>query len=460
VEAGIDLPCAEHSDLSRKASVQACDQRFRRNCGRQVEVGNLAGRMDARVGPTRPDELTRKTPRHGLERSLELALDGPSSRLTLPAVERGAQIRNTQLYSVHHRGYPRMGGFEVKVVRRATLGAVLLIPALAVSATISTDEVRYFPGDYFDGKMKSQLQRQAMERWPGPSGLLERWDSDRLEEEQRIALLIGAAAHHEPRLLRMYRQAVLSDSPRLRQAAAYGYHELLADRLPNVQAGIDRESAERLAVEIRTVRWTLYRQPLVAMWLQAALATEDLQLPGFLGVAPERAAADCFQAIDRVMQPEDLGLLVDTYRVSQRRENRISLLRLIEGLTLSRFVVIPRGDRAPWGDEVYDRALAELDARLERWTDSRCEISYRGAVSDNLARMGARGVDPLHPESCHVWGLILLEGDPGWWAVAARRLYECGGPWAELSVLQAASDRNAQDRDMLVRWHKLRSSRR
>jgi hypothetical protein len=295
-----------------------------------------------------------------------------------------------------------------------------------------------------------------MVQWPGPSGLRALWESDQLSEEDRVALLLGAAAHHDARLLRLYREAVGSDSQRLRQAGVYGFHDLIGDRLPDVSGGVDDRTAELIEDQISAIYWTARRDGLVAMWLQAALVGEDKVLPGFRGLAPERGAADCFRAVDRLMQPEDLDLLVTAYRVSTVHATRLALLTLIEGLTLSRYVVKPIGDRKPWGSEIYDAALVQMDSWVEMWLDRRCTLDYRQVVAQNLARVGAVGVDPLHPDACHVWGLILQKGDARWWATAARRLYECGGPWSQLSVLQADSKANRARRDRLVRWFRLR----
>jgi hypothetical protein len=166
------------------------------------------------------------------------------------------------------------------------------------------------------------------------------------------------------------------------------------------------------------------------------------------------------RAIERVRVPDDLELLVTAYQLSTDVSTRLGLLRLLEGLTLSRFVEKPRTGYLPWGSEVYERALGALDAAIEGWRSRRCRIEYQRVVSQSLNQLGAVGVDPLHPDACHVWGLILLEGDPRWWATAAHHLYRCGAPWQELSVLQAESEANLQRRDQLVRWLRLRDRQR
>jgi len=69
--------------------------------------------------------------------------------------------------------------------------------------------------------------------------------------------------------------------------------------------------------------------------------------------------------------------------------------------------------------------------------------------------MGAEVEDPRGPGACAYWQNVLRAGDSGWWAVAARQLYACGGPWRELSVLQPDSDVMSERRLELMRWYRL-----
>ena len=337
-----------------------------------------------------------------------------------------------------------------------TVGHVLMLQLALGAGVLNSGEVRFFPGTYFDDVARDRLQARAMVRWPGPSGLRVLWRDGGLNESQRIALLLGAAAHHDGSLLELYREAVLSESQRLRQAAAYGYRDLIGDQLPNVAPGVDDEAAERLAAEVDAVRSTVQSHSLVEMWLQAALAGEGRTMPGYRGILHRRPPDACLRAVDRLMGPEDLEALVRAWRISRETSSRIALLKLIEALTLNQFIVMPLGDRKGWGTEVYEDGMDLLDEWIDEWVDRRCDLDYGRAVSASLAKMGAVGVDPLHPEACAVWERVLAQGDPRWWAVAARRLYECGGPWMELSVLQAPSKENRSRRDFLVNWFGLR----
>jgi hypothetical protein len=337
-----------------------------------------------------------------------------------------------------------------------TAAPLLVLQLVLAAGALNSSEVRYFPGSYFDDVARERLQRKAMVRWPGPSGLRSMWREEDLKQHQRIALLLGAAAHHDASLLEIYREAVQSDSPRLRQAGAYGYRDLIGDSLPNVARGVDDDAAQRLAAEIDAVRSTLRDHSMVEMWLQAALHHEQRSLPGYRGILQTRPSDACFRAVERLMEPEDLEVMIRAYRISDDTANRIPLLKLIEALTLNKFIMMPLGPRRGWGSEVYNDGLYLLDEWLVEWADTLCDLNYEHVISASLANMGAVGVDPLHPEACAVWGMVLSQGDPRWWAIASRRLYECGGPWMELSVLRASSEENRSRRNSLMKWFGLR----
>jgi len=330
-----------------------------------------------------------------------------------------------------------------------------MLPLMATSAVLVSRELRYFPGDYFDTVARTRLQRRVMEKWPGPAALVELWKSGEVKKSQRPAVLIGGAVHHDPVLLPIYREAIESKSARIRQAAAYGYHDLLADRLPDVSRGVGLSAGRRLGAEMDAVAETLRRHPLIAIWLNAALRNEGSSLPGYRGAEPNRSLRDCAAAVERIMRPEDLDLLVRAYQVAEELTTRITLLRLIEGMTLQRFVVKPQGGRKTWGPEIYQRGLVELNRAVEEWTANGCTIDFQEVVSLVLAERGLPGVDPLDAGGCLAWQRVLVAGDPAWSSVAARQLYDCGGPWIELSVLRAGSEEEKDRRQSLIRWFNL-----
>lgn len=323
------------------------------------------------------------------------------------------------------------------------------------SATLVAPEVSHFPGSFFDSVARANFQSRVMESWPGPSGLLEIWRTDELEVEQRAAILLGGAVYHDPALLPIYREAIESPKYRIRQAAAYGYHDLIGDQPPDVSAGVGTRAGQRLGREMLAIQRTLTRQTLVELWLQGLLRNERHGLPSFFGVAPQRSALTCLLAIDRVMTVDDLDRLVEAYQLSEDRANRIALMRLIEGLTLSRFVPRASSSQRAWGPEVYDRALDSLDSAIESWPRSGCRIDVDGVLLASLAAMGVRIEDERSAAACQVWQWVLRGGDPGWWGLAARRLYQCGGPWREISVLRAESEGAREQRKFLLRWYLL-----
>jgi hypothetical protein len=323
------------------------------------------------------------------------------------------------------------------------------------SVVLRASEVSYFPGSYFDERGRSQLQTRVMQSWPGPSAIAEMWRTGKLETPQRLAILLGAPVHHDPSLLALYREAIESETPRIRQAAAYGYHDLIGDRLPDVSAGVSGREAARLAAEMDVLADTLRRRPPVAMWVHALLRSEGRNLPGFSGVAPQRTANDCLKAIDTLMTFDDLDLLVQAYQLSGRRPTRIALMRLIEAVTLSRFMPRSVGATKAWGPEVYDQGMIELDAAIATWQTDGCAVDVTRVLAANFAAMGVELSDPRGPAACAYWQNVLRAGDSGWWAMAARQLYLCGGPWRELSVLQPESELMRERRLELLRWYRL-----
>jgi hypothetical protein len=155
------------------------------------------------------------------------------------------------------------------------------------------------------------------------------------------------------------------------------------------------------------------------------------------------------------MRFDDLDLLVQTYQLSRQRPTRIALMRLIEGLTLSRFVPRSVGSTEAWGPEVYDRGLVDLDAAIASWQSGGCRVDATRVLAENFALMGVELSDPRAAGACVYWQNVLRAGDSGWWAMAARQLYDCGGPWRELSVLQPESDLMRQRRQDLLRFFRL-----
>lgn len=332
---------------------------------------------------------------------------------------------------------------------------VVAVQLAVASAVLIAPEVSHFPGSFFDTTARAHLQSRVMQSWPGPTALVEIWRTDDLDVETRVAILVGAPAYHDPVLLPVYREAIQSSSRRIRQAAAYGYHDLIGDLPPDVSGGVGDRAGLRLSREMDAIGRTLTRQTLVELWFQGLLQNERRTLPGFMGVAPRRPPRTCLMAIDRLMTVDDLDMLVQVYELTEERSTRIALMRLIEGLSLSRFV--PRGSSSKrgWGPQAYDEALMSLDAAIAGWPRRGCTLDVDRVLLASLETMGVKISDPRSPESCQVWQWVLRGGDPGWWALASRRLYLCGGPWRPISVLQAEAEEAREQRKFLLKWYLL-----
>jgi hypothetical protein len=330
--------------------------------------------------------------------------------------------------------------------------AVVLAAAMTTSV-LSTEAVSYFPGDFYHRRARTAFQRQVMASWPGPAELLRLWSDADLTEEQRVALLLGGAVYRDPILIPAYREALQSRSQRLRQAAIYGYHDLLADRPPNVKTQIDQRIVDAYTNEMYWMQQTLQRQSLLAMWLQSVLVLEGGSLPGYIGVKLTRSSRECFRAAERIVDVGDLELLLAAYEQSRQLESRLTILRLVEAVTMSRFIIKPTGDRVAWGSEVFTSAVQRFENRLRSWEGRSCQVDGETVLQRNLRSLGSGYDKPLESSACGLW-LAVLEGDHSrWWMMAARRLYACGGPWYELSVLQPDTDRNEDLRKQLSDWY-------
>lgn len=323
------------------------------------------------------------------------------------------------------------------------------------SSILSSVNVNRFPGAYYDQRVRTTLRRQVMSRWPAPKNLLRMWNDETLTERQRVALLLGGAAFNDPVLLPAYREGIDSRSERIRQAAAYGFRDLLADWLPDVSEGVDENAAKIFAEEMEAVARTLETRTLLELWIHSALATEGSGLPGWQGVTFHRSVADCFRAAELLVDVNDLDFLVNSYELTRDLRTMGFFMKLIEAVSLSRFVVGPTEDRQAWGTGQYIDGLRALNAAITAWRGDNCTVDYETVLRRNLAREGVVGIDPLSIEGCLVWQTVLVKGKPSWWMVAARRLYACGGPRRELSAIRPDDEKNIRQRRALASWFRL-----
>jgi len=312
-----------------------------------------------------------------------------------------------------------------------------------------TWQVNHFPKPQFTLGYAEGLQRHGLATWPGPTGLVEAWHTQRLTESQRVGLLIGASAHHDRRLIPIYLEALQMPSQRVRKAAAYGYRLLIGDAPPSLTVTITDVAADRLAGEMRAISDTLRRHPLVELWLASALHDEGVTWPGWKGVVLNRHPIQCLQAVERVAEAEDADLLITAYRLTDALQTRNGLLRLIEALSLKQFLFIPKGENKGWGMEVWDQAHESLSA----WLDTTCGTDPEQRLITSLEQIGALGVRPFDADACSVWEQLADEPIERWWYLAARQLYWCGGPYIPLDALRAETEQNRSKRAGLLKWY-------
>jgi hypothetical protein len=171
-------------------------------------------------------------------------------------------------------------------------------------------------------------------------------------------------------------------------------------------------------------------------------------------VTLRRRAGTCFNALEEFVDVEDFGALAMAWRQTESRRIRFGLIPLLEAVTLQRFFVKPADDRAGWGTKQVDEALAAADAFIATWLDHRCTTDPGEILTISMRAMGAGGLDPLSPDAWDLWVAILERGTPPWRMMAARKLYQLGGRWSELSASQAESPAQVKLRDETMSWYR------
>ncbi len=330
-----------------------------------------------------------------------------------------------------------------------------IVALMMGAATFKAPEVSYFPGSYFDADAKAGLQRRAMEKWPGPSQIVDLWQSGELSRKKRWRSCWEHPRPTIPYCFRSISRPSTSKNDRLRMAAAYGYRDLLGDALPDLAGGVDLESARLLAEEMEAVKRTLRDRPLVEFWLQSVLMSEGKSMPGWRGVVLRRSPGISLQAVEKVLNFEDFAFLATAYRTAEKTGTRVGLMKLLEAITLQRFFSKPTDNRTGWGAKDINEGFHATDEFLDYWIDRQCTTDPSVILSSSMSTMGASGVRPLAPESYEVWLRVLKDGAPPWQMMAARQLYDLGGRWAQGSVFQVDSKSQRAARDQLLLWYRL-----
>ena len=325
---------------------------------------------------------------------------------------------------------------------------LLLATVLTSQPLPAVSNITDFTSDHYLQVRRHSLERQVLERWPGPLVVKERWEGD-LGRTERVAILLGGASFHDRRLLPLYREAAVSDDPLLRQAAAFGYRDLIADTLPNVRGGVSMQAGAALQQEIDAVAATLRTRSLPELWMDALLFPEGASFTGRDGVVLRRSVSVCLTALDTLFAPEEINLYLRAFQLSSSDQVKIAMTKFIEAATLKRFLAEPRGPRDP---SPYGRYADAMQA-VQLWMTRRCEADAEVEMRASLNQRGAVGVQPYAPWSIDVWIDVLRRGPPRWWSAAALQLYRFGGPYVHLSVLRAQTDANDESRRWLLSWY-------
>jgi hypothetical protein len=170
-------------------------------------------------------------------------------------------------------------------------------------------------------------------------------------------------------------------------------------------------------------------------------------------VVLRRDPITCFQAIEKVVQPEDVGALLTALALFEQDQHRTSLARLVEGMTLHRFFEKPQIGQG-WGPELWEEGVQ----RVEIWAEQHCGASFEELLMEGVKALGIHGIDPLDADACVMWQHVLLKGEPSWSLLAARQLYLCGAPPKEMSILRAEIDTFKNRRENLIKFYGLRDS--
>ena len=328
--------------------------------------------------------------------------------------------------------------------------SLLLLSAMVFSpGMFRAPELQQFPSSYFNEVAAWQLQARTLARWPGPTRLIGMWESGKLNNRQKAALLLGGAAFHDPEMLPIYSEALSSEDLQLKQAAAWGYRSLIGDLAPRVSDDIPSSSYQALAGEVGAVIQSTRRGTLVQLWLASALVAEGRELPGWDGLVFRRSATNCLHAVGRLLEAEDLPDVIAAYEAAGEKSTKIGLTRFLEALTLQRFILKPKNPQAGWGPKIYEEAFVRVDLFLA----NNCRHGGRGLLRVGLSQLGVRGLDPNDPACCDVWIRILDMPVESWWPLASGFMYTCGGPPSRMSADLRSVEENKNERKSTLKWY-------
>ncbi|MCP4898102.1 MAG: hypothetical protein GY906_14110 [bacterium] len=328
------------------------------------------------------------------------------------------------------------------------MGATELLLAFILAGQVRVlPGIDHFPSPYFDKYVRQTLQQRTLRHGYGPTSILRVWEAQDLSEDEQISILVGSAAFHDPSLLKIYMHAMKNPSQRVRQAAAYGYRDLIGDRIPDATGDINKDVARRLLQEMDRVRRTLVRVPLASFWLDSVLAHNEQVMPGHLGISLSRSLDDALWSLGRIVTPEDANLLVAAYPLAGAGKGGIR--DLLERLMLKQWMVIPhQTGRQGWSPQ---RVGETARRRGDRWVTSLCAVDYESELKKSFAGIGVTDIEPTSGSACPIWFGILNEPRSEWWPTAARFLYRCDFPPSTLMEATKSPEDLEKAKERLVK---------
>ncbi len=330
------------------------------------------------------------------------------------------------------------------------IGGCLVLAVVMGAGTVPIpDSVSRFPDPSYWPGMGAQQVRMMLaavqadaglemrSAGPGPHQLMARWRAGSLNAAERVAVLLGGPAFHDPVLLPAYAEALRSPTLRERQAAAVGLAWLLGEPSPDPRAvAAQPDTVENLAVVAERVARACRRRTLLGVWADSYLAASGLpHRPGMtLGRRPE----ECLRAIAAIAQPDDLDELVALWPLIAERHQQYALVPTFAIVTLRRFEPAPppgsRVTQGGWLTEAGAQAVDGFVRRLCNTPDG--EALVRAAVA-RLAGVPESGLDTPAP-----WLAVLRLRLPSMWAVPLERLTAFGAPAVHFDRSNPAAKRN------------------
>jgi hypothetical protein len=255
---------------------------------------------------------------------------------------------------------------------------------------------------------------------PGPQQIVSRWVAGKLNSAEKVSVLLGGAAFHDPALLRIYDEAASSPDARVRMAAIVGFYALIGD-VPPAPSSV-RDTArdwERFADLVRRLGWAARSRTLVHVWADSFVASKGYPLPERFVF--RRSSDLCLRAIREIAEPEDLPHLLALWPLLRGDEERAQVMRTIEMISFQRLVDRSLDPSKPHGEWQINAGVALVDS----WVAGLCR-SLDGTRQLEVAFEAADLVERGEAATTADWFAFLNSGYPSHLPLAVERLADLG----------------------------------